>query len=260
MNMKLTEQSRLNRGEQEAIRTILMRSHEKEPFSITFPLLEPKTRFFIARDPETDAPRAVLALSKLDDTLYEVSAFTDPDCRRQGLFRALWEKAQLALPGQSLAGGPVTVRFALDSACKAALPVLLSIGASKTSEETEMRCDLSEKPLPGTKYRFRRSAPSGEGVICYEALPAEGDKPVFRCYLMPMKDAHCYLHRIAVQKDMVGRGIGSEVFPELLGVLRKQGYKQASLQVSAENLPAIRLYEKNGFTVTTSLRYYEITF
>ncbi len=258
--MKLTEQRQLNKAEQEAVRGILQRAHQKEPFSLTFPLLEPRTTFFLARSDDGKTIHSVLALIPLDESSFEVSAFTDPACRRQGYFHALWEKAKLSLPGADAVGGSVNVRFALDRACKDALPVLLSIGARLVSEETEMRCDLSDKPAPGSAFRFRRSAPSGEGVVCFEGLSPKDNRPVLRCYVMPMKDKHCYLHRIAVRKDLIGKGIGGQVFPQLLSVLKQQGFQSAALQVSASNIPAVQLYEKNGFSVSTVLRYYECSF
>ena len=258
--MKFTEQNRLNRKEQETVRNILIRSHEKENYSITFPLLEPHTKFFTARDDETDEIRAILALSRLTETEYEVSAFTDPAYRKQGLFHQLWEKAKLSLPGRSSVNGPVSVRFAIESALKDALPVLLSIGAALSEEQTEMKAELKgDQELSGS-YTFRRSAPSGEGVIRIQAVSKEDSRPVMVCFLMPMKDKGCYLHRIAVRKDLIGQGIGSLVFPELLAVLYKQGYRTASLQVDASNLPAVRLYKSNGFAVTTRLRYYVVLF
>ncbi len=258
--MKITEQTRLNRGEQEAIRALLTRCRDKEPFTVTFPMLEQGTKFFILRDEESNAPRSVLALCPLGETDFEVSAFTDPEYRRQGFFRKLWEKAKLSLPGKSSVSEPVTVRFALDSALKDALPVLLSIGAALKGEETEMRCDISEKTVAEYSCSFRRSAPSGEGVICYEALSKNDSRPVFRCYVLPLKEGHCYLSRVSVRKDLIGTGVGSRVFPEFLAVLKRQGYKTASMQVSAANIPAVKLYEANGFRAFMKLRYYELSF
>lgn len=258
--MKLTEQKRLNRKDQEAVRNILIRSHEKENFSITFPLLEPNTEFFTARDDETDEIRAILALSRLTDTEYEVSAFTDPPFRKQGLFHQLWEKAKLSLPGRSMVDGPVSVRFANESALKDALPVLLSIGAALSEEQTEMKAELKGTQQISGDYTFRRSAPSGEGVIRMQAVSKEDSRPVMECYLMPMKDKGCYLHRIAVRKDLIGNGVGKSVFPEFLAVLYRQGFRTAKLQVDAANIPAVNLYKANGFSVTTRLRYYVVLF
>lgn len=258
--MKLTEQKRLNQSEEEAIRAILKRSREKEPFSLTFPFRDPGTRYFIAKSDDDKTVFSVLALISFNQTSFEVSAVTDPCVRKNGYFHLLWEKAKRSLPGKSSVHAPVTVCFALDTSCKDALPVLSSIGASLKEEESEMRCDLSEKPEPCGKFHFRHSAPSGEGIFRYEALSPKDERPVLQCYVMPMKDAHCYLHRVAVRKDLIGTGIGSSVFPELLSVLKKQGYKKASLQVTSSNLPAVKLYEANGFSVSKSLRFYECRF
>ena len=52
--------------------------------------------------------------------------------------------------------------------------------------------------------------------------------------------------------------MGSELFPQFLGLLKKLGYKKAVMQVGSSNTPAVRLYTANGFRKTTSLRYYEL--
>ncbi|MBO4635518.1 MAG: GNAT family N-acetyltransferase [Clostridiales bacterium] len=51
---------------------------------------------------------------------------------------------------------------------------------------------------------------------------------------------------ISLYKEYRGRGIGSELMRRMLGVLRSEGYKQASLAVNKQNY-AVRMYEKSGF-------------
>ena len=53
---------------------------------------------------------------------------------------------------------------------------------------------------------------------------------------------------ISFYKNFRGRGIGTEVMEEMLALLRKRGYKKASLSVQKENY-AYRLYLKVGFTI-----------
>ncbi|WP_314856155.1 GNAT family N-acetyltransferase [Stomatobaculum longum] len=257
--MKLTEQDRLNHGEQDKIMDLLKRCHEKEAFSMTFPILEPGTKYLLAYDSKDPKElRAVMALCGLGDQIFEVYAFTDPDYRKQGYFRRLWEKAKITFPGKSLKGAAPVVRFPIDGSCKDALPVLLSIGAHLAEEETEMECELEDKPTPDSRYRFLESKPSPEGFRAYQVFRPEDKKPAFRCFVTPLKDNKAYLHRIATRKDLIGQGVGSELFPQFLGLLKKLGYKKAVMQVSASNTPAVRLYTENGFRKTTSLRYYEL--
>nr|WP_308695042.1 GNAT family N-acetyltransferase [uncultured Stomatobaculum sp.] len=257
--MKLTEQDRFNHGEQDRILALLKRCHEKEAFSMSFPLREPGTKYLLAyADDDAKELCAAMALCGLGDQIFEVYAFTDPDHRRQGYFHRLWEKAKITFPGKSLKGSAPIVRFAVDSACKDALPVLLSIGAHLAEEETEMACSLEDKETPDPRYRFRESKPSAEGFRAYEIFRPNEKRPAFRCFVTPMKDHNAYLHRVSVRKDLVGQGVGSELFPQFLGLLKKLGYTKATMQVTASNTPAVRLYTANGFRETTSLRYYEL--
>lgn len=55
---------------------------------------------------------------------------------------------------------------------------------------------------------------------------------------------------LAVQDDRAGRGIGSAILAALLGVADDwRGLKRVELEVFAGNAPAIRLYERHGFTI-----------
>ena len=53
---------------------------------------------------------------------------------------------------------------------------------------------------------------------------------------------------ISLYQDFRGRGIGTALMEEMLALLRKRGYKKASLSVQKENY-AYRLYLKVGFVV-----------
>ena len=53
---------------------------------------------------------------------------------------------------------------------------------------------------------------------------------------------------ISLYKDFRGQGIGTVLMEEMLALLRKRGYKKASLSVQKENY-AYRLYLKIGFVV-----------
>lgn len=53
---------------------------------------------------------------------------------------------------------------------------------------------------------------------------------------------------ISLYKDFRGQGIGTSLMEEMLALLRKRGYKKASLSVQKAN-DAYRLYLKVGFTV-----------
>ena len=51
---------------------------------------------------------------------------------------------------------------------------------------------------------------------------------------------------ISLYKEYRGRGIGTEMMRRMLGLLKEQGYKKASLAVQKANY-AVRMYEAVGF-------------
>ena len=52
---------------------------------------------------------------------------------------------------------------------------------------------------------------------------------------------------VAVVPSRRGRGIGSELLDALVEQAREQGYKGLSLTVAADDIPAMHVFEKQGF-------------
>lgn len=63
------------------------------------------------------------------------------------------------------------------------------------------------------------------------------------------KTRHRATFGIALLKSVWGQGIGYKVLSELIAFSKEAGYEQLELEVAAHNTPAIRLYEKSGFSV-----------
>jgi len=55
---------------------------------------------------------------------------------------------------------------------------------------------------------------------------------------------------LAVDPDFRGMGIGSALLSKICGVAAREGKSAAYLQVKRSNLPAIKLYRRNGFVIT----------
>ena len=53
---------------------------------------------------------------------------------------------------------------------------------------------------------------------------------------------------ISLYKEYRGKGIGTELMRRMLGLLKEQGYKKASLAVQKANC-AVKMYEKVGFRI-----------
>ena len=260
--MKYTEQTKLTKREKAAVEQLLEACRGREPFSLHFPADEPDTRFFLAEE-DDGALSGALSLSRLGDGEYELQAYVTPEKRKQGIFRHLLETARCSIPGGDAES---EIRVPVEEGMESAAAVLQHLSAKAGETELELECPLKEAAVADAlTFRFRKSRPSAEGVICYEALPPEGqaagkdaDRPVFRAFLMPMGEHRCYLHRIATRKDLIGQGVGKKVLPEFLAVLKNSGYETALLQVAAVNLPAVRLYEGAGFNTRRKLTYYTL--
>ena len=57
----------------------------------------------------------------------------------------------------------------------------------------------------------------------------------------------CNIGNIVTDREYRGRGIASLLMKELLSVLKDRGIVKVFLEVESGNIPAIALYEKNGF-------------
>ena len=58
----------------------------------------------------------------------------------------------------------------------------------------------------------------------------------------------CNIGNIVTHKDYRGRGFATEILGILLDVLKRNGVAKVFLEVEYDNVPAIALYEKHGFT------------
>jgi len=64
------------------------------------------------------------------------------------------------------------------------------------------------------------------------------------------------VYSIDVAEKFRRRGIGSALLREFEKELSKLGAREVVLQVSVDNIPAIRLYEKNGYRIVGRIRGY----
>ena len=56
-----------------------------------------------------------------------------------------------------------------------------------------------------------------------------------------------HITNIAVRKDFRNQGIGSKIFENLLELAYSKDVTSITLEVSENNIPAIKIYEKFGF-------------
>ena len=173
----------------------------------------------------------------------ELSAFTDPDQEGRGLFSALLSAAAPVLRP--------AVRFAVYPS-ETAEAVLSHIGAVPSHGEHIMELVLSELPAPAPQelleqpLSFQRE-PECRLVSC----------PFGECRLFPGRnDRDLYLSGMLIYGRFRKQGYGRRFLRTLFAKLRQEGIQTIFLEVSSENLPAMKLYQGLGFSILDSLYYY----
>ena len=67
-------------------------------------------------------------------------------------------------------------------------------------------------------------------------------------YCNDQKDFLAYITNVSVQKEWVGKGVGSSLTQQGIKFAKKLGAKKICLEVDRNNIQAIALYKKIGFT------------
>ena len=76
----------------------------------------------------------------------------------------------------------------------------------------------------------------------------------------PEKDQIFVIHAFGVLPTQHGKGIGSQMLRNAIAHASKNSVKVIRLDVLSDNIPAVRLYTKNGFSyVDTTCMYYDDT-
>lgn len=78
----------------------------------------------------------------------------------------------------------------------------------------------------------------GEGALVLDAGDAD--------YTIP--DKRVYVSRMIVKKEYRNRGIGSEILAFLIRKAKDMGYSEMTIGVDKDNVNALHLYRKFGFT------------
>lgn len=112
---------------------------------------------------------------------------------------------------------------------------IVGMAVGYTAEQHRCSSDQPLKRAPGYSAVRRATV----GVLC---------APLLRI-LDTLADGDFYLLSIAVDDDMRGEGVGSALIDSIEDRARASGSRRLSLDVSAKNEGARRLYERRGMTV-----------
>lgn len=104
----------------------------------------------------------------------------------------------------------------------------------------------------GTMYVLER-----EGEVCASMILNSYQAPEYReiPWLYPAEDAEVLvIHTLCVPPSGAGRGLGTRMVDFASGCALGRGMRVIRLDTNAQNLPAQRLYLKNGFRLAGSRR------
>jgi len=262
--MDILIRNKLNRKETAEVKAFLSACTEKKGLMLSFPFGDADASFFLCHEQSTLV--SVLVLCRIDDLSFECIAWTRPENRRAGYFKALWNEAVKTLRGTAPAAERKNIRvtFITDNLCPAARKVLRTLKAKKQAEELTMSADLSgfkSRTAADSLFLFRKKSKGSGNTAEYEVISADhADVPVLSFSILPARESStCYLYSFSVRKDLRGRGYGSRIFPLILQFLKSRGYSGLMLQVSSSNKAAVKIYRNSGLTAGVRLTYYEIT-
>ena len=88
-------------------------------------------------------------------------------------------------------------------------------------------------------------------------LPAVGQAAVIHAYCLSTITADCAdIIAIGTHRDWQRRGFGRLMLEHLIGVTEQQHVEKIVLEVAADNMPAIQLYDSCGFVETGCRKNY----
>lgn len=236
----------------------------------------------------SETPAACLILCPAGPDLWECYAFTRPDCRRQGLFTQLYQKAlQLAETKGEASGQEPELVFLSDGQSAQGQAALAAMGLELWYSEYQMEACIKDLDLTGSgtgtarplrliRRRFfdqdmeswlylaflspSAGKPAGAAQAAAPAqasgqkTPANLPRCAGTCRLLPYGGGRFYLYHLEIIPDYRGYGLGRSLLHAVLASLPED--TQVILQVSSENTAALSLYKKTGFRITKTLSYY----
>ncbi len=107
------------------------------------------------------------------------------------------------------------------------------------------KCEFTEK--------FRKEIEDGNRVVFIYKINDEFIGEI--AYVLDMNDAdytipnqRIYISRLIVKKEYRNQGIGGILIDYVLEEIKKLGYKESTIGVDKDNIAALHLYQKKGFT------------
>ena len=86
-------------------------------------------------------------------------------------------------------------------------------------------------------------------AIRFEAWSSSNLVGLVAVYCNDLENHIAFITSVNVRTEWIGNGVAINLMSYCLEYMKGLGVKQINLEVAADNLPAIRLYEKSGFVL-----------
>lgn len=238
MKIRIIKLRRLNRSQTRAVAAIVNCCNSHDGTHYGFP--EDADGYYLLYEGGTLA--AVLVLFLMGEHLncrriYELAAFTLPQYRRRAYFSKLIAAVSDKLSGQY-------VRYAVYDN-EAAVNTLNARGARHSHDELMLELKLKlkcESVITDDEISFTSEQAQSEYAECY--------------YRIDDSSQNAYIFGVQTYANYLRQGHAYRLLSNLYNKLKGLGVKTVSLQVSSENIPALRLYEKLGMKELERLSLY----
>ena len=239
---RILKSSRPNRRQARALNKLIADCNECDGTHYSFPEDADKIYLMYVRS-ELVAAIALFLMGEEREgrAIYELAAFTAPRHRRKKYFESLVAAIERKVQGQY-------IRYSVYHN-QAALAVLHHRGAVCEHDELVMKLELvgtanQEKTYENIHIDFEAGHVTSSFAECWFRLNADGSE--------------AYIFGVQTYANHLRKGHAFRLLSFLYAALYKRGVKRILLQVSSENTPALKLYEKLGMSITERLGlYYE---
>ncbi len=239
--MEIITATALSSQQKELVQELFRACREFEGMTLTFPA-EDGDFFVLCMENGTLA--SALALYYLEPHLYECTAATRPDMRKQGYFSKALAQAELHFPNSDFS-------FVTDGHCPASAFVLKKLNARFWYNEHMMTLELSQwqPPVCALPPSFSMTVDENGKFTAFAQ-----DREIGVCFITPLGGG-VYFYGMEIRAPFRGKGYGKAFFLQVLKSLQ-ENTSTVTLQVSGNNTVALNLYKKTGFRITETLSYY----
>jgi ribosomal protein S18 acetylase RimI-like enzyme len=130
----------------------------------------------------------------------------------------------------------------------AAVVYLTNQGSAAEIAEHLKKCDQDFVPPLSARVHIDEYAKKiVSNAMRFEAWSGATLVGLIATYCNDREKRVAYITSVSVVKDWMGQGVAAHLLGECIAYARTSGMEQIRLEVSKDNLAAVRLYEKGGF-------------